>query len=127
MEMQFFRQVSDDPECTFFERVTEDFLFWDDIRSNIYCVMLLWFKNNRKKEHGKIFFMVCDFLVEGEQKKQTFTAPFEVSEWMDLEDFQNICAKRHCSNIVKKAREKLDKDDVKAFSVSFVEGLLKAE
>lgn len=114
--------MSDEPECTFFERTTEDFLFWDDIRSNINCALLLWFKNNRNKEHGKIFLMVCDFFVEGEQKKATFTAPFEVNREIDLEDFQNICAKRHCSNLVKKAREKLDKDSINAFSVSFVEG-----
>lgn len=124
MEKQFFQQVSDEPECTFFERITEDFLFWDDIRSNINCALLLWFKNNRKKEHGKIFLMVCDFFVEGEQKKQTFTAPFEVSKELDIEDFQNICAKRICSHIAKKASEKLEKDAINAFSVSFVEGKL---
>ena len=122
MEKQFFHQVTGEPECTFFERITEDFLFWDDIRSNINCALLLWFKNNRKKEHGKIFLMVCDFFVEGEQEKVSFTEPFELNKGMDLEDFQNICAKRHCSNLVKKAREKLDKDAINAFSVSFVEG-----
>ena len=121
MEKQFFHQVSGEPECTFFERTTEDFLFWDDIRSNINCALLLWFKNNRKKENGKIFLMVCDFFVGGEQTKETFTAPFEVNNWLDLDDFQKICAQRHCSNIVKKAREKLDKDAINAFSVSFVE------
>lgn len=127
MEKQFFHQVTGEPECTFFERVTEDFLFWDDIRSNINCALLLWFKNNRKKEHGKNFLMVCDFFVEGEKKKQTFTAPFEVNKGLTVEKFQDICAMRLCSNLVKKAREILDKDAINAFSVSFVEGLLKAE
>ncbi len=121
MERHFFHQVSGEPECTFFERITEDFLFWDDIRSNINWALLMWFKNNRKKEHGKNFNMVCDFFVEGEQKKATFTAPFEVNKKLDVEKFQDICAMRLCANLVKKAREKLDKDNVNAFSVSFVE------
>lgn len=120
MEKQFFHQVSGEPECTFFERTTEDFLFWDDVRSNINCTLLVWFKDNRKKEHGKIFLMVCDFFVEGEPKT-TFTAPFEVNKKLDVEKFQDICAMRLCSNLVKKAREKLDKDAINAFSVSFVE------
>lgn len=76
MEKQFFHQVTGEPEVTFFERITEDFLFWDDIRANINCALLL---------------------------------------------FQDICAMRLCSNLVKKAREKLDKDAINAFSVSFVE------
>jgi hypothetical protein len=127
MENQFFHQVSDEPECTFFERITEDFLFWDDVRSNINCALLMWFKNNCKKKHGKNFLMVCDFFVEGEKKKQTFTAPFEVNKGLTVEKFQDICAMRLCSHLVKKAREILDKDAINAFSLSFVEGLLKAE
>lgn len=121
MEKQFFHQISGEPECTFFERITEDFLFWDDIRSNINCALLLWFKNNRKKEHGKIFTMECDFFSECEPKKVTFTSPFEVNKKLDVEKFQDICAMRLCSNLVKKAREKLEKDAINAFSVSFVE------
>ena len=121
MEKQFFHQVSGESEVTFFERITEDFLFWDDVRSNINCALLLWYKNNRKKEHGKNFLMVCDFFVEGEQTKETFSAPFEVNKKLDMEKFQDICAMRLCSNLVKKAREKLDKDAINAFSVSFVE------
>jgi hypothetical protein len=120
MENQFFHQVSDEPECTFFERITEDFLFWDDVRSNINCALLVWFRDNRKKKHGKNFNMVCDFFVE-EEPKATFTAPFEVNKHIDVEKFQDICAMRLCSHLVKKAREELDKNAINAFSVSFVE------
>lgn len=120
MEKQFFHQVSGDSPF-FFERITEDFLFWDDIRSNINCALLMWFKNNCKKKYGKNFFLVCDFFVDGEQTKETFTSPFEVNKWLTVEKFQYICAMRLCSNLVKKARKNLDKDAINAFSVSFVE------
>lgn len=120
MEKQFFHQVSGDSPF-FFERITEDFLFWDDIRSNINCALLMWFKNNCKKEHGKNFLLVCDFFVDGEQTKVTLTSPFEVNKWLTVEKFQDICAMRLCSNLVKKARKNLDKDAINAFSVSFVE------
>lgn len=119
MEKQFFHQVSDEPECTFFERITEDFLFWEDVRSNINYALLMWFKNNRKKEHKNVFRVDFEFLHGEDQKKDCFNIQLQVNKRLDVVEFQDGFARAACERIVRNSKKIIKPDELNAFIVTF--------
>lgn len=118
MEKQFFHQVSGDSPF-FFERITEDFLFWDDVRRNLNMALLQWFKDNRKKEHKHVFRIDFEFMHGENQEKDCFNTQLQVNKRLDIDEFQDGFARAACARIVRNAQKRIKPDELNAFIVTF--------
>lgn len=118
MEKQFFHQVSGDSPF-FFERITEDFLFWDDVRRKVNMALLQWFKDNRKKEHKNVFRIDFEFMHGEDQTKDCFNTQLRVNKRLDIDEFQDGFARAACARIVRNAQKSIKPDELNAFIVTF--------
>lgn len=118
MEKQFFHQVSGGSPF-FFERITEDFLFWDDVRRKVNMALLQWFKDNRKKEHKHVFRIDFEFRHGEDQKKDCFNTQLQVNKRLDIDEFQDGFARAACARIVRNAQKSIKPDELNAFIVTF--------
>ena len=118
MDEKIFRRVGNSSQYVFVKMTKED-LFWDQVRMDINEALLLWFKDNAKKEHGSTYRMDVEFIFGENDKKKLANSVFEVNKKESVIEFQERFGLDACGKISGFARKDINMDDLQIFTVTF--------
>lgn len=118
MDKKIFRRVGNSSPYVFVKMTKED-LFWDRVRMDINEALIVWFKDNAKKEHGSTYRMDVEFIFGENDKKKLANSVFEVNKKESVIEFQERFGLDACGKISDFARKDINMDDLQIFTVTF--------
>lgn len=117
-EKRFFTRVGLDSPFVFVRWTQED-EFWDQVRRNINEALLLWFKDNAKKEHGSTYRLDVEFIFGDNDEKKLANSVFEVNKRVTVHEFHERFGLEACGKIAGVARKEIKMEDLNIFTVTF--------
>lgn len=117
MDEKIFRRFGNSSPYVFVKMTKED-LFWDQVRIDINKALLIWFKDNAKKEHGSTYRMDVEFIFGNDEKKLA-NSVFEVNKKKSVIEFQELFGINACGKIAVTARKDIKMEDLNIFTVAF--------